>query len=314
MKNIIKFILRMAVTAGIVVGIVALIMHFTNKPSDSLTVANTSASFNISKKLNDSHEGLMDIVTTNNTNDFENKVNGVVYQALVNTSVLLQDYYNYYINLTCFENSADANLKSTLLNSINSLNQKADASIKYLAQVKSANNYVEKNARLVNMYNALCNQTEILFETCSLLKQYVYKVNYQTEVCTIKTEAVLEMAKDSARVVFDVELKNNVYGQKATPLVVDTTLSGFNNVLNKACNMQPATNSIQEINFVYNYNKIDKTFIKKFFAKVGGEKATYIGQIANFMGEAPEGETADKLAQQQQEYLQQVYNFMLTSY
>ena len=56
MKNFIKFILRMAVTACIVVGAIAIVMHFTNKDANKTVIADTSANLNISTKLKSSHQ------------------------------------------------------------------------------------------------------------------------------------------------------------------------------------------------------------------------------------------------------------------
>ncbi|MGN1221732.1 MAG: hypothetical protein ACI4TT_00690 [Christensenellales bacterium] len=322
MKNIIKFILRMVVTACIVVGVVFLCMHLTNKTSDATLIANTSADYNISQKLDDSHKNFTAIVLQNNQNDFENKASFDVVKAVVVVSDVLEEYYSYYITLTCYENATESNLKNSIVEKIETLNQSIDKSIKFLSQVNSANssNYTEKNARIVNLFNSLCNQTEILFDTCSLLKQYVGIVNYKQVACTSKTEAVLEMAKDYAKVVFDSEIKGNVYATKSINLIKDATSIGFSKVMQKTLDMGAEDGSLTEIDFVYNYSKINTTYLTQFYSKNYAEKTVFISNLDNFMGTAPEGETEEQLAQRtanaknQQKYLNSLLYYISTTF
>lgn len=323
MKNIFKFILRMAVTAGIVVGAIALVMHFTNKASENLAIVNLSQELNISKKLDDSHKNLQSIVNTNNQKPFTgNKVNEQVIGAVVLINDVLEDYYDHYITLTCFTNTQDANLKTAITKNINKLNEKIAVSTQKLAEVNSASdsNPTEKNSRIVSLFNVLCSQTEVLFETCSLLKQYVYTVNYQTDILINKTEAVLELAKDYSKVIFDTQISENVFAQKAITLVTDGDETGFVRVCQKALDISAEDASQDEINFVNNYTKINKIYLTEFYGYTTAQKNVYVNNINNFMGETPEGETPEQLqartlqAQEQQTYLSYVLTYMAKSF
>ena len=322
MKNIIKFILQMVVTVCIVVGAVFLCMNLTNKNSNAVIIANTSYDYKISKKLYDSHKNFASIVEQNNQNDFQNKANLDVVKAVVAVSDVLEEYYSYYITLTCFENATESNLRNSIVEKIQTLNQNIDKSIKFLSQVNSANssNYTEKNARIINLFNSLCSQTETLFDTCSLLKQYVGIVNYNKVACTSKTEAVLEMAKDYAKVVFDSEIKGNVNVSKPINLIKEATSTSFNIVMQKTLNMGAEDGSLTEIDFVYNYSKINTTYLTQFYSKTSAEKSLYVSNLDNFMGTAPDNETEEQLAkrtanaQEQKTYMNALFSYISTTF
>lgn len=318
MKNIGKFILRMVVTACIVVGVIAIVMNLTNKSDSKLAIADKSVNLNISTKLDNSHKDIVSIVEDNNQNDFSGKVSATVINALVQINEVLEEYYDHYIVLTSFEHKADENLKNSVLQQISKLNSKIDTTTKYLNQVTSANesNYTERNSRIINHFNALCEQTTTLFETCSYLKSYVYTVNYQTEVCTSKTEAVLEMAKDYSKVVFDAEIKNNVLQTTVLSMLYDTSLSSFKVVIPKTLDITAETNSETEIDFTYHYFDIDKKYLNEFFKLNSSQKSSYVGELNNFLEEAPEQETEEQSSQryqrarEQQQYMVDLLYFM----
>lgn len=307
MKSVLKFILKVAVVACLVVGSIFVVMKITEKNNQNTLVVRTSNSLQIEQRLAESHLNLSSIVEQNNANNFEGlKANQVVIDGAIAVSNILQQYYSHYIVLTCYENGQDANLRQSLVTKINLLDKKIVATKNNLNLVNLCENtnYVEKNSRIINLFNSLCEQNATLLEVCGILKNYVYVVNYQSEVCTSKAEALLEVGKDYAQYVFENEINNNIYVEKSLSMLQDNSSSSFNMVLQKISQKTAETNNLAEMNFVYNFNLIEKQFLNEYFKKVSTAKQTYIENIDNFV------DTAQQDGLLQQQYLTYLHNYI----
>ena len=256
MKNIIKFILKMVVTVCLVVGVIYVAMWLTRKDKNQTQIIDASYKYNIEQKIPDSFANLSTIVFENNQKTFSGqKPSQNVVDSTIKVNLLLKEYYSHYIPLTSYENQADQNTKQAIIKKLELLNEKIGNTTVALNNVNSwaGTDYSQKNIRIVNMFNDLCEQTGVLFDVCDLLKDYVYKVNYQTEICTNKAEATLETAKNYAKIVFDAELNGNIYLTKTTANISDATELGFNRVMTKALNMSGEKGTAIEYNFVINF-------------------------------------------------------------
>lgn len=317
MKKALKFILRMIVTVVIVVGVIYGAMWISGRDKQNTQIVNLSQSLNISTTYKNSYQDIVATVQANNQNTFDDKASDVVVKGAVDVANFLVDYYDHYVVLTSFENSADGNLKQNIVSKIETVDAKIKNTKKLLGQVNSCSptNFVEKNKRIKNMFAALCDQNNEMFQLCSLLKTYVYKANYQSQVCTSKTEAVFEVAYDFAKKIFETEIVQNINLSKGLAYLSSSVGTDFYKVL--ALTKTPATHSQIEINFIASYFKIEKTFAGAYFLLNTQQKAEYVQTLANFVTQAPENETTEQAAQRlqngqnQQKYIQSLHAYLV---
>ena len=281
MKKIIKWILQLVVCAAIVVGLVFGIKALVKKDLNNMQLVNSSNNLNISQKLNNSTAGFVDKVVALSYSGGD-KVNEDVSKSLEKINNVLTDYYNYYIDLTAFayQNVANINLEADL----NALSNTLNTSIQYLNDAKvSGINADETNKRLIKAYNALSQQVETLFKTCENLKTYVYVNVYKTEVCSHNNEAVLEVLKDCAKVVFEKEIKNCSNASNGLELVNSAENLSFNKLYdNYIARSEINSNTEEEIKFMAYYMQLKDEFKQEYYSKSLADKNTYIADEINF--------------------------------
>ena len=135
---------------------------------------------------------------------------------------------------------------------------------------------------------------------------------------------VFEMSKDNAEAILEI-VKNQSNNQdlltqatnnatKVTNIVADTSNTGFVVVAQKTLNMSAESGSQAEIDFAYTYTKINKSFLNTFYASSASGKAAYVASPDNFMGTAPEGETAEQFAARTQKYMGYLLTYLSTSF
>ena len=166
MKRALKFVLRMVVTVVIVVGVIYCAMLLSDRDKQNTQIVSLSQSLNISTSYTNSYTDIVSIVQANNQNTFADKANDVIVKGAVDVANLLVDYYDHYVVLTSFENSADGNLKQNIIDKMQALDGKVKNTTKLLAQVNSceSTNFVEKNKRIKNMFAALCEQNDEMLQ------------------------------------------------------------------------------------------------------------------------------------------------------
>lgn len=296
MKKILKFILKIAVAGAIVVALIFGISALTAPKTTTMDLVNVSTDKNIQTRLASSHDGIYAYTTSNNNNyTGQNKVNATVVDGLNKVGEILELYYDHYINLTCFENKANNSLKSNLTKQIKDLSKKIDETTRYFNEVKSASatNYIEVNSRITKMFNAYVLQTEQLFVVCSDLQDYVYAVNYKTNSATSKTEAVLQMALDYSKAVFDNCISNNVTGTKSYSLLTESAETSLKTVYGKVMAMSDLDQNFDtETGFIATYFEIEKKFLNEYYALSNTSKSGYVNSKDNFL-EKPEVESTE---------------------
>lgn len=295
MKKTIKFILKMAVAALIlciaIYGVYSLV-----KPDSSnenlININNT-----LKADMHNSHKDFANLVLSNNSSYTGNdKVNYDIAVSMEEISDFLEEYYNYYINLTVFVKSSDGALAGKIKDNINSLTSLVQKTGKNILDVKNvtATNYTEKNSRLKKVFNSFAEQISLSFETCNLLKQYVYKTNYQTNQFVTTKEAVMEVILDYSKTVFDEAINENYNAQKSITLLAENGVTSWKSVLAKYNAMDNLDNNGSvEARLVMSYSVINKTFATEFYKNnTEATRLSYVNSSAElFTAPAVDGET-----------------------
>ena len=271
-KRIFKFVLRIAVVVGIIAGIYFGISAINNNKNANLKILEASQTANITTKINQSYGDLVEIAENNSSQKY------MVMRCNDITTAMMQ-YYNHYLNLTCFENSGANGDKSAILLKITALSNAIDETAVRLANTKKiTNNEVERKSRFVKTLQSYFEQTKILFEVNELLKDYVYKVNYGVTSTGILFEAQLEMVKDYSKAVFN----NVIYGKETATttnvmLTDDADETGLIKVLRKFLNRSGvAQNNKTDVYFAQDYMTIDKQSLTLFYERTSStEKRNY---------------------------------------
>lgn len=296
MKNIFKFILKLAIAAVVVVAVVFGINAITTPNQSATDITNLVAQNKTVQNWQNASLNIYSITTQNNSHySGTNKASETVIKNIEKVDEILIEYFDYYINLTCFENKTDSSLKSKLTKQINELNAKIADTQKYLNNVNSASStaYQEINTRIVKMFEAHCKQIQSMFDVCNTLQQYVYKVNYNQTSCHNKTEAVLEMMKDYSKVIFEKCINNNIYGTNDLSLLNESAETSFSSAYTKFVQMSNSNNNSDiETSFEISYFQINSQFLNQYFGLNSTNKTNYVGNTDNFVAEAPEGESA----------------------
>lgn len=274
MKNIIKFILRMAVVAGIVVGIVFAINHFTGR-KDSLLISNKSVDSNIVERYVESATDVESYIESNTAKrkriDALNKINTV-----------LIEYYNHYLTNSIFENSKDEGFAKSIVKEIEILETKIDNTKYYMSLVKSNGiSQTERDLRVNNVINFYLAQTEQLFKIDDMLKNYVYKVNYQTASPKSVYEVQLEMIKDYSKYVFDNEINGKINADNLGNALSSPQQNGFLKVYDKFMNRQKfSVNGDKETKLFDRYSSITNEYLTEFYNHVFDQQG-YIASVEN---------------------------------
>ena len=272
MKNIIKFILRMAVVAGIVIGIVFAINHFTGR-KDALLVSNKSVDANIVERYVESATDVESYIESNTAKrkriDALNKINTV-----------LIEYYNHYLTNSIFENSKDEGFAKSIVKEIEILETKIDDTKYYMNLAKSNGiSQTERDLRVNNVINFYLAQTEQLFKINDMLKNYVYKVNYKFTSPKSVYEVQLEMIKDYSKYVFDNEINGKINADNLGDTLSSPQQNGFLKVYEKFMNRQKfSVNGDKETKLFDRYSSITNEYLTEFYNHVFDQQG-YIDSV-----------------------------------
>lgn len=262
-KRIFKFALRILVVVLIVVGAFYLIKSITDKKNSNNLIANCALQNNLQQKTEQSTDGLLEKVG-------DNRVAYAIINNCKTINGVLVEYYNYYVNLTGFENAPDDSMQQQILKDISNLSKKIDNTIELLNQAKNpqvASKTEEVAKRVRNTTLSYIKQTEMFFNLDNLLKQYVYKINYQTDCTGSVYEAQLEMAKDYCFVAFTNGIKGHYDDSGIELILTSGEDSSFSSVIKKFNNRQKNNvNGDKELKFATNYYHIDATELTKFYS------------------------------------------------
>ena len=268
-KNIFKFFLKLIVAAGIVAGAYFGISALINSKDNSNQISTTSQGLNIVANLQNSGQSLAS-KSDYNTSAKLLRLNDI-------TNVLI-DYYNHYVNLSSFENHSDNSAKEQIISKIKELDQKIKTTQNSLTLIDSSSNDTVKKQRIQISAGYYINQTQAFFELDELLKDYVYKVNYNVSVSGIVYEAQLEMMKDYCKAMFDEYIVKAIGDTSVlSNLLVDkSNQTNFLAVLQKYFNKQELNvNSDTEVHFAWYYMNIDKSQLNGFYKLNHIEKSNY---------------------------------------
>lgn len=278
--RIVKFVLRLAVAAAVVVGGYFLIRHFTTKGANATEIIDKNQSQEIAVKYEESYEGLAGEAPANSPQKTR-----ILTTDKINAFLL--EYYDHYLTLTAFQSKESEELKNEILKKTESLADKIANTKKQLAKLKEAPNlpgYEDERAeRLKVTANFYFEQTKEFFALDELLKDFVIATNYGSKNLFTIYEIQLEVVKDYAKYVFD----NAIYGKfdedSAGSLILDTSATSFTKVLEKFNNRQVVSrNSDKEAKLILRYPVIQKSELLTYFSYVTViEKAEYINSLEN---------------------------------
>ena len=196
-KRIFKFLLRIAVVIAILLGIYFGISAINSNKNANVKIIEASQSAKITTKIGVAYNELVEIAENNSPQKF-------MVMRCNDITTALMEYYNHYLNLTCFENTSNSGNRDTIISKINTLSKWIDETDQRLDNTKKiTGNNTEKNKRFIKTLESYFEQTKVLIELDELLKNYVYTVNYGVVSTGIPFEAQLEMIKDYSKVVFN---------------------------------------------------------------------------------------------------------------
>ena len=288
-KRIIKFILRLAVAAGIVVGAYFGITAIFGGNHKVNMIANVARETKISTEVKSSANGLFSYATANHLR--------VKISVMDDINDVLVEYFDYYINLSSFENYPNETKRSEISNKIKDVVSKAKSTSDYLSLVESANESI-KEQRILITAKQYAEQIKSMFELDELLKDYVYQVNYGMENTGIVREAQLEMMKDYSKAIF----YDSVYGEELEKNSSKSNLTNgettsFTSTYNKFTEKQTLNvNGDKETNFAWFYMNIDKTRLKQFYVLDKAGKENY--------------KTNSVSGEQEMKYFNSLYNYL----
>ncbi len=275
-KRIFKFILKMLVAAGIVVGAYFGISALVNKGGNPNSIIDASNKAEITTKMALSHKDLESSQVNLQTKiDVLDKIN-----------VVLTDYYNYYLTLTPYKNYQQNKVTDgVVIDKINELKNQIEVTTRYMAMtINVSDNASLKEQRVLLTAKEYEKQTKLLFEVDELLKQYVYESNYNLNGTGIVYEVQLEMIKDYSKAIFNFAIKDNIDYSIPDDVLREGdnnhTTTSFIDVVYKFTNRQTlAVNGNVEVSFVQFYGEIDKMELNSFYLLNQSEKQTLVNSI-----------------------------------
>ena len=268
LKRIIKFVLRLVVAAGIVVGAYFGITALFGGKNKANTIVNVARETKISTEAKASANNLY-----NQSSDYNLKIKITVMNDINN---VLIEYFDYYVNISCYENHPNEAKRSEVENKIKEAREKIKATREYMALVDSANESI-KQQRVLLTAKQYAEQIKFMFELDELLKNYVYEVNYGLTSTGIVIEAQLEMMKDYSKAIF----YDAVYGEELEKNSTKSSLttneeSSFTKTYTKFMNKQKLNiNGDRETTFTWFYMKMDKNKLNSFYVINRTEKEYY---------------------------------------
>ncbi len=277
--RIVKFILKLAVAAAIVVGGFFGIKALVNAHNKNNLISNTSTSLNISKSV---------LETPTKFTEEEGRSSSYITNTkigkIISINAVLVDYFDYYVSLTPFEQKANESLRDEIVSKINELSNKIDTTKNSLNFINSTISSQSKEERIVYSANLYIEQTKLLFEIDEMLQKYVYEVNYGVSVTGIAYEAKLEMIKDYCKTAFNswivdkMERADELDGK----LVDKDKETNFAKVLDKYFEKQDFdVNGDEEVHFSWYYMNIDKSKLNDFYKLNDAEKNDYKNSLSD---------------------------------
>ena len=308
-KRIFKFLLKLAIAAGIVVGGFFGVKALIDSKNKHNLISSTSISLNVSDKVLNS--------ATNLQNKSENYNTRVKIGVLSSINKVLVDYYNYYVSLSVFEEKPNDVERYKIVSKIQQLAQKADETKDSLRFIDSSANSTLKEQRIVFSANLYVEQTTLMFELDELLQKYVYEVNYAIDMDAVAEmaeiegleeyymestgiayEAKLEMMKDYCKAVFNAHIVGKIDkpDELSGVLVNKDKETNFAKVLDKYFDRQSFdVNGDEEVHFSQFYMNMGKTQLNNFYKADDEGKSVFENSFS--------GETAKKYFNSLYKYL-----------
>ena len=281
-KNILKFILKMAVAGLILAAVIYGIMKVTSPKTSQNDILNKSNNLDITEKYTQSYGD--EFVAYAQLSNAANKLR-IVNANKINNFLL--EHYDYYLTLTLFKNKSTDADKEQIFNLMKSLSSQIDSTIEMaeLTKVNGLNND-ERLRRLANYANEYFKQTKIFLELNEKLKDYVYKVNYGTYSTGIVYEVQLEMVRDYCKVAFESDIFGKYGKENSVDIICSNSESSFSKVIDKFNARQTDNkNGDKEVKFTERYMDISKQTLKEFYEKTEEgartEKQNYINSITD---------------------------------
>ena len=269
-KRIVKFILKLAVAGGILVGAYFGITALFGKNNKVNLIADTARETGVSQKLTSSTSELLSKVSDSN---YALKVR---ISAMDDINSVLVEYFDYYTNISQFENKHNDSKKAEIVKSINDVNKIVDQTIEYMRLVNSATNDEIKNQRVVITAKHYTEQIKAMIELDELLKSYVYEVNYDLVSTGIVKEAQLEMMKDYSKAVFYDSIYQKIETTDSISILTSNQETSFTRTYTKFKNKQALNvNGDRETHFAWFYMYMDKAELNEFYKLDKDQKQTY---------------------------------------
>ena len=189
---------------------------------------------------------------------------------------VLVEYFDYYTNISQFENKHNDSKKAEIVKSINDVNKIVDQTIEYMRLVNSATNDEIKNQRVVITAKHYTEQIKAMIELDELLKSYVYEVNYDLVSTGIVKEAQLEMMKDYSKAVFYDSIYQKIETTDSISVLTSNQETSFTRTYTKFKNKQALNvNGDRETHFAWFYMYMDKAELNEFYKLDKDQKQTY---------------------------------------
>lgn len=255
MKNIIKFVLRLAVAAAIVVGIIFGVSYLIQPKFDAAKITKAESEYNIVEKLEKSYIGfeknsVMNLSLAEIIPDFPSQYSAdtknTTLPASKKVSDILSVYYQYYLSLSGYIRSADNNYQGSVLNQMEKLNNQLDKTIEYLefanAYARSKTLYLQNYsddpvffARADKYVESYQKQTSLLIKLVEDMRKYVCKTNYKSNAADFRYagEVKLEVLKDYAKTLFLDELNGKLKEMGVGPMLSDSSETSFTKTYEK---------------------------------------------------------------------------------
>ena len=292
MGKIIKFILKLAITAGIIVGVIFGVSYLITPKGNAAKIVNSDKEYGIVQKIEFSYNG--GVEKTGKNGETEVVTKGIIemlpdapsaaYQYTANTKStilpankkvndILSVYYNYYLATSFYVSAEDSNLQNEVLSAMSEFNTQVDKTIKYLKAVDARaavfgyaslnySNDIEFFARVEKWAKSYQKQTNLLIKLDDVLRKYVCKTNYQTDVTEYSYvgEVKLEVVKEYAKAVYKDAVYQNVKGETISEMLKDNSSTSFNKTYSKfmsavGTSYSPSFSKLFKDNTTSNYNE-----------------------------------------------------------
>lgn len=272
-KRILKFALKMAIAGLILAGIIFVIVRATTPKKEKYEIVNASNSYEITTKYSQTYDNMLQYAPSATL-----KYVRIMYTNRIN-AVLLENY-NYYINLTLFENYSNSSLKAQIKTQLKKLAGQIDKTLEMarLTKVEGLQND-ERQRRLTNYVADYFEQTKTFIELNDMLKDYVYKVSYGSVTTGNVYETQLEMIRNYAKVAFNHDIYGKYESVGNDTILSDTSSTSFQKVLQKYNDRQTQnTNGDKEVKFTETYMNLSDDVLYEFYSQTTN-KQEYVNSM-----------------------------------